>query len=257
LGETTGLDASQRHGAIRLIVHLLREAGYEVTFNLYNSANFGTPQSRERVVIIATRANTPVPYLSPTHSEDPRFGLPPWRTIRNTFDAMPQHEPEFIPFPEKRLKYFRMLGPGQYWRHLPADVQREAMGRSLDLGGGKTGFYRRLAWDRPSPTLVTHPAMPATDLGHPEEDRPLSVQEYKAIQQFPLDWRIAGPLQQQYKQIGNAVPLGLGQAIGSVIAAHAAGGEGVAPEGFAYSRYRNTSDRDLAPAKADQLATLF
>lgn len=58
------------------------------------------------------------------------------------------------------------------------------MGKAYKLGGGKTGFYRRIAWDRPSPTLVTSPTMPATDLCHPKELRPLSVEEYKRVQGF-------------------------------------------------------------------------
>ena len=49
--------------------------------------------------------------------------------------------------------------------------------------------------------------MPATDLGHPVEDRPLSVQEYKRIQEFPDNWKLSGNLRNQYKQIGNAVPV--------------------------------------------------
>src|SRR5699024_8556983 len=87
--QETGIDFSTKHGAIRLITHRLREAGYSVSFNLYNSANFGTPQIRERVVIIATREGKPVPYLTPTHSDDPSTGLPPWKNVRETFDAMP------------------------------------------------------------------------------------------------------------------------------------------------------------------------
>jgi DNA (cytosine-5)-methyltransferase 1 len=67
-------------------------------------------------------------------------------------------------------------------------------------------FLRRLDWNKPSPTLVTSPTMPATDLAHPEEDRPLSVAEYARIQQFPDHWKFAGKLVDQYKQIGNAVP---------------------------------------------------
>lgn len=247
LYQQTGIDFSQKHGAIKLVTHLLREAGYSVSFNLYNAANFGTPQIRERVVFIASRERGPVPYLVPTHSEDESWGMKPWKTVRETFSSMPNGECHYIPFPEKRLKYYRMLGPGQYWKDLPKDIQPEAMGKSYYLGGGKTGFYRRIAWDRPAPTLVTHPAMPATDLGHPVEDRPLSVEEYKAIQQFPENWTIEGTVQQQYKQIGNAVPLGLGEAIGKAILNHYHGVEALPPEGFKFSRYSNTSDKELTP----------
>ena len=83
---------------------------------------------------------------------------------------------------------------------------------------------------------------------HPSEDRPLSVEEYKAIQQFPLRWHIEGNMRQQYRQIGNAVPVGLGEAIGRAILAHAHGRVPTPPPvGFAFSRYAATSDAELAP----------
>lgn len=59
--------------------------------------------------------------------------------------------------------------------------------------------------------MVTNPTMPATDLAHPTEDRPLSVEEYACIQEFPQDWQICGAILDQYKQIGNAVPIKLGR----------------------------------------------
>ncbi|MBF6682394.1 DNA cytosine methyltransferase, partial [Acinetobacter baumannii] len=130
--------------------------------------------------------------LTPTHSEDGAQGLPAWRTVRQALEGLNNHN--HLNFPEKRLRFYRLLKAGQNWRNLPEDQQREALGKSYFAGGGKTGFLRRLAWDKPSPTLVTHPAMPATDLAHPEADRPLSIEEYKRIQEFPDDWQLAGPL---------------------------------------------------------------
>ena len=82
--------------------------------------------------------------------------------------------------------------------------------------------------------------MPATDLAHPVADRPLSVEEYRRIQEFPDTWEFAGPLVQQYKQIGNAVPASLGFAVGSLIIKLLKGVEVISREGFAYSRYKNT-----------------
>lgn len=135
-----------------------------------------------------------------------------------------------------------MLEPGQNWRNLPLEIQKEAMGKSFYAGGGKTGFYRRLAWNKPSPTLVTHPAMPATDLCHPEEDRPLSLQEYKRIQEFPDDWQLAGRLVDRYRQVGNAVPVSLGWAIGQLIVKQLNQQEIINYPFFPYSRYKNTGD---------------
>ncbi len=240
-----GVEAGGRHGAVRLVSRFLERAGYAVSFNLYNSANFGTPQIRERVVIIAARSGGRVPYLAPTHSSDARWSLPSWRNLVDALDGLESAQATHVAFPETRLKYFRMLEPGQHWRHLPAEHQEAAMGKSYLLSGGRTGFYRRLAWDKPSPTLVTHPAMPATALCHPTEDRPLSIEEYKRIQQFPDEWMIQGRLVDQYRQVGNAVPRGLAESIGLAITRHARREEAEDFSGFSYSRYKRTSDLDL------------
>lgn len=229
-----------RGGALNFIINRLNNSGYGFSFNLYNSANFGTPQVRERVIIICSRDGNKPPYLTPTHSENGEHGLPKWKTLRSCISNISEHD--HLNFPQKRLQYYRLLKSGQNWRSLPLNLQKEAMGKSFYSGGGKTGFLRRLAWDKPSPTLVTHPAMPATDLAHPEEDRPLSIQEYKRIQEFPDHWELSGPLIQQYKQVGNAVPISLGYATGRLIANLLAGIETVQYKEFKYSRYKRTAD---------------
>lgn len=229
-------------GALNFILNRIEKSGYGYSFNLYNSANFGTPQTRERVIIICSRDGKTPPFLVPTHSENGEYGLPKWNTLKKCISNISQHD--HITFPEKRLKYYRLLKSGENWKSLPIELQKEAMGKSYYSGGGKTGFLRRLAWDKPSPTLVTHPAMPATDLAHPKEDRPLSVQEYKRIQEFPDTWELAGPIIQQYKQIGNAVPTGLGLAIGKLVMNLIAGENISPPLNFNYSRYKNTTHRE-------------
>lgn len=229
-------------GALCVILDRLKKAGYKISFELYNAANFGAPQIRERVVMIGKLGDEKVPYLSPTHDENGEHGLKPWRTLREAIDNLHMKKHHYIVFPENRLKYYRMLTEGQYWKHLPSKVQQEAMGVKLKLGGGKTGFYRRLNFNKPSPTLVTNPTMPATDLCHPTEDRPLSVEEYGAIQEFPKDWKICGTILEQYKQIGNAVPIKLGEAIAKTIIADMQGRKLPQVEGFSYSRYKNTSE---------------
>ncbi|MGB3534888.1 MAG: DNA cytosine methyltransferase [Microcoleaceae cyanobacterium] len=231
----------QRGGALLFIIQILKQAGYSISFNLYNSANFGTPQQRERVIIACSRDGQKLPYLTPTHSENSLYNLPQWRTLRSALEGLPK-EHHFVKFPEKRLKYYRMLKPGQNWLNLPVELQPEALGKSYYSGGGKTGFYRRLAWDKPSPTLVTHPAMPATDLAHPEADRPLSIEEYKRIQEIPDNWIIAGTLLQQYRQVGNAVPCSLGRAVAKMLLDYIKGKTPIIYPDFPYSRYHNTDD---------------
>ena len=229
-------------GALCIILDRLHEIGYTVSFELYNAANFGAPQIRERVVIIGKLGKEKVEYLRPTNSENGEYGLPRWKTFNDAVKKLKNAEHHFIQFPEKRLKFFRMIKDGQCWKDIPEKYLKEAMGTKLNLGGGKTGFYRRVNSKRPSPTLVTSPIMPATDLCHPTEDRPLSVEEYKSIQGFPSNWEIIGSTIEQYRQIGNAVPIKLGEAIAKTIIDDMNGKKFSRIDGFEYSRYKNTND---------------
>ncbi len=229
-------------GALYFILNLIQEAGYTYSFNLYNAANFGSPQIRERVVIICSRDGTKPPFLTPTHAEHGEYGLSKWKTFREATSGLMNHH--HINFPEKRLTFYRLLSEGQNWRALPDSLHQEALGNAYYAGGGKTGFLRRIFWDKPAPTLVTHPAMPATDLAHPEEDRPLSVEEYTRLQEFPDHWQFAGPILEQYRQIGNAVPASLGIAIGTLVMKLLRGEPVHTIPGFTYSRYRATSDSE-------------
>ena len=235
-------EAERPGGALLHILGLLRAGGYSISFNLYNAANFGVPQSRERVVLICHRGSEKVPHLMPTHAQDGAAALPMWRTLREALAGLEHVEHHNVSFPEDRLRFYRLLNPGQYWKHLPEEMQRQALGKSYFSGGGKTGFLRRLACDKPSCTLVTAPNMPATDICHPTEHRPLSIEEYKRIQQFPDHWEVCGSLKDQYRQIGNAVPVGLGEAIGRAILRHMAGESAQPPSNFQYSRYKGTDE---------------
>lgn len=235
-------DKPIKGGALCVILEKIKEMGYTVSFNLYNAANFGAPQIRERVVMICKLGAEKVSYLQPTNSETGEDGLPKWNTLGDALKILPEGTiHHHTNFPENRLKYFRMLKEGEYWKNLPLEMQKEALGRSFELGGGKTGFLRRVSYSKPSPTLVTSPTMPATDLAHPIEDRPLSIEEYKCIQGFPLEWEICGKIVDQYKQIGNAVPIKLGEAIAKTII-NDMNGIKYKYNGFRYSRYKNTDD---------------
>ena len=112
------------------VYNRLRDAGYEISFNLYNSANYGTPQSRERVIIVCSRVNDYVPYLKPTHSKGGEFGLKKWKVLKTALKGLNVDNNEFIKFPEKRLKYYRLLKAGENWRNLTEELQKEALGKN-------------------------------------------------------------------------------------------------------------------------------
>lgn len=117
-------------------------------------------------------------------------------------------------YPKRKAEILAMVPPGGYWRDLPLAVQKEYMKKSFYLPGGKTGMARRLSWDAPSLTLTCAPAQNQTERCHPEENRPLTIREYARIQTFPDEWKFVGSIAEQYRQIGNAVPVNLAYAIG-------------------------------------------
>lgn len=194
---------------------------YNVSINLVNAADYGVAQKRERVFVIGVRKdlNKTFKFPEPTHSPNGDNEKKKWVSIKEVFEKLHNDiEHEHVRYSTERLKYMKMipLGGGN-WRDLPKDVVEQAMGGAYNSGGGKVGFFRRIKINEPSPTLLTSPIQKSTNIGHPLEDRPLSIQEYLAIQGFPLDYKVAGSINDKYTQIGNAVPVDLAYVIGCAI----------------------------------------
>lgn len=235
--------------AFHFMVAEFRKLGYSISHALLNAANYGVPEKRERIVVIGHRGER-VPIPSPTHSENGELGTKKWNTLRNSIGDM-EHRTDlhYTELRKRSRPYMKILKEGQNRRNQPEDMAMQAMGKAYFLSGGKTGFLRRLKFDEPSPTLVTSPTLPATLLCHPTQLRPLSIEEYARIQQFPDSWTFNGRLETIYKQIGNAVHVGLGQAVGQQIMRFINGQTSANEEArnkTPYSRYKNTTDRDFA-----------
>jgi DNA (cytosine-5)-methyltransferase 1 len=212
------LSADEQLGsALKAILAELAELNYYVVYGLLNCADYGVPQARWRVVFLGSRDGEDIRLPEPTHAKHPDEGKLPWVTLRRAIGSLCEKKPEHLRFTEDRLQLLRMLKAGQNWTHLPARLHKKALGAAYESWGGRVGFCRRLDWDKPSPTLTTTPTGRATTLCHPNKLRPLSVREYAVIQQFPADWKFTGSTQQKHMQIGNAVPVGLGTAIGKAI----------------------------------------
>jgi DNA (cytosine-5)-methyltransferase 1 len=204
----------QKGSVLRLLKKEFEKMGYTVTAELVNAADYGVPQKRERVVFIGSRDGFQVSMPPPMFVNHDDMFTPRWRTLRDAVGDLNETNPEITPFSAARKKYLKLLKEGQNWRNLPPKLIPEAMGGAYSSGGGKVGFYRRLSFDRPSPTVSTSPVQKSTCLCHPTELRPLSVREYARIQQFPDNWVFEGSTAAKYRQIGNAVPVGLGHQIG-------------------------------------------
>jgi DNA (cytosine-5)-methyltransferase 1 len=207
--------------AWRVVLEELNKTGYMIEWRVLNAADYATPQERERVIVIGVRPDLGVKpaFPAPTHSRRPvglLGALKPWLTLLEAIAGVIDHI-GYTPLPPKYAKFMRYVPPGGNWRQLPDELKPEAMGGAYNAGGGRMGFYRRLTWFEPSPTLVTSPAMKATMMVHPWEDRPLSVREYLRIQGFPDDWKVTVPVGVAYRLFGEAVPVPLAYAIARAV----------------------------------------
>lgn len=200
-----GLSTHDNGKTLETMLEIYENIGYNVTWNIVRANDYGVAQKRERIVIVGIRKEYDVKYYLPKP-----YNYKP--VLRDALRNVPESEGQ--QYPEKKRKVLEMVPAGGYWRDLPEEVAKEYMGKSYYSGGGRTGMARRISWDEPSLTLTCSPAQKQTERCHPDETRPFTVREYARIQSFPDDWNFAGTIGQQYKQIGNAVPVELARAIG-------------------------------------------
>ena len=199
--------------AIRYLLRtVIAELGYAVRFTVLDSADYGAPQRRLRFVMIGALGTTPPHFIAPTHGV---AGGPPFVTVRDAIGDLVDNPGPGSQYTAETRAFFDLVPQGGNWRDLPDEVAAGAMGeKSLRAGGGKTGFFRRLHWDRQSPTVTGKANRKGSAMCHPSESRPLSVHECARLQGFPDEWHITGSVAHQYTQVGNAVPVALGKAIG-------------------------------------------
>jgi DNA (cytosine-5)-methyltransferase 1 len=192
---------------------------YRVDSFEVNAVNYGAPQLRERVLFIGNRLGHTVKFPAPTHGSG-EDGLLPFRTLADALDGFTEEAPVLMDFSPRKKSFLAYVPEGGNWRAMPEHLQQESMGRAFYAKGGRSGWWRRLSWDLPSPTITTMPNHSSTSMCHPSETRVLSVGECARLQEFPDGWIFAGTAAQQMKQVGNAVPARLGMVAGDLIAAH-------------------------------------
>lgn len=214
-----GLLSHEKGETLQTMLNVLRE---ELNYHVFEpkvlkAIHYRVPQKRERLIIVGIKKE---------YSKKITYTYPePYEKIYTLKDALKKGElfNSNVPisigqkYPERKKEIIDMVPPGEYWRSLPIDIQKEYMQKSFYLGGGKTGMARRISWEEPCLTLTCSPAQKQTERCHPDETRPFQVREYARIQTFPDDWVFEGSQSQQYKQIGNAVPVNLAEEIGHSI----------------------------------------
>lgn len=202
-----GLKTHDKGRTYATILDIFEKEGYVIQKDVLNAWDFGVPQKRERLITIGIRKDLAkkIHFEFPT----PKEYKPVLRDI--LLDCPVSEGASYSTY---KKKIFEMVPPGGYWRDIPEDIAKEYMKSCWYMEGGRTGILRRLSLDEPSLTVLTSPGQKQTDRCHPLEARPFTIRENARCQSFPDDWVFCGSIGQQYKQVGNAVPVNLAYEVG-------------------------------------------
>lgn len=208
----------------RQLIKITRALGYEVEGRILNAADYGAPQRRKRAIIIGSRVGA-VKFPLQTHVDPKKRDLftrhcKDWVGLRETIGDLPlQPTGEFLHFGRNptslSLERYRHIPPGGNRWNLPMELMPECWKRKLE---GGTDLFGRLKWEEPSVTIRTEFFKPEKGRYlHPEADRPITHREAARIQCFPDDFVFSGSKIAIAKQIGNAVPVKLANAIAQAV----------------------------------------
>ena len=211
--------------------------GYYVWWSVIECSAFGVPQTRKRLVLVASKlGDQGLALESPKNSH---------RSVRDTIGSLPPIEagavladdplhaaPRLSDLNMKRIQASR---PGGTWRDWPTELQATCHRRST--GATYPSVYGRMSWESPAPTITTQCFGYGNGrFGHPEQDRAISLREAAMLQTFPRDYVFTPPgekvrFNKLGRLIGNAVPVRLGEVIGEVLMSHGKAHNGSAAHG--------------------------
>lgn len=180
--------------AIKQIVSDFEQAGYRVKYKLFNTADYGVPQSRFRVIIAGTRVDVPEEldfnYPKPTHAKEMSEVRKPWLTIGQALNHIPE--------------------PSEN-----STLENHVYSKYKVTNRNFTG-HRKTNPDKPSPTILArgNGKGGVCAIQHPQNHRRMSVRESATVQSFPEDFVFTGSLTSMYRQVGNAVPVLFGKKLG-------------------------------------------
>lgn len=216
----------QRHSVFTAFTTTLVQAGYYVNHQEAFCPEFGIPQQRKRLVLLAS-------LLGPISLQKPQAVTAP-PTVRQAISHLPvlqagETHPEDVmhrasnlsPLNLKRIKASRSGGS---WRDWPSNLIAKC--HLEESGQTYSSVYGRMEWDRPSPTITTQFfGFGNGRFGHPEQDRAITLREGAILQSFPEEYEFVSKDQPVSfatlgRLIGNAVPVRLGEAIGDSIHQH-------------------------------------
>lgn len=203
---------------------ILEKNGYKSDYRVVYCPDYGIPQNRRRLLLLATK-NGNIKLLDKTHTKENYI------TVRKTIENLPHVEAgEICPsdvlhqtakLSDLNLKRIKMSKPGGSWKDWPKELRCEC--HKKESGQTYTSVYGRMEWDKISPTMTTQFYCYGTGrYGHPEQNRALTLREGALLQTFPINYQFVEPgksfaLKDVAKEIGNAVPVKLGEIIGKSI----------------------------------------
>ncbi|RLA75228.1 MAG: DNA cytosine methyltransferase, partial [Epsilonproteobacteria bacterium] len=242
-----GLLSMLKGELLKTILSLFESLGYKVKYEVLNSADYGVPQIRERVIIIGTKLNQDFQYPNKTHcnSDDNNIfnqNLKPYLTLSEAISDLPfiksnEESFEYSSEPNNKFqKLMRNIAPEKLMDH-NAPKNNDKLVKLMEClpDGGtpqdapeelrpKSGFkntYCRLWWERPTPTITRNLSTPSSSRCiHPKAPRPLTTREGARIQCFPDSYIFYGSRSSKNLQIGNAVPTFLSIALKNSIKQH-------------------------------------
>ncbi len=217
----------QREQVFSDFVATLRDEGFAVATTIVNCADYGVPQCRRRLVVLASTLG-PIDLVRPT---TPGARRP---TVKDAIADMPPIDAGGVSSTDPlhrscrlsllNVQRIRASKPGGTWRDwddaLIAECHRKPGGRTYP------SVYGRMEWDRPSPTMTTqYYGFGNGRFGHPEQNRAISLREGAILQSFSENYRFVDPgetisAKTIGRLVGNAVPVNLGHAIGSSLVRH-------------------------------------
>jgi len=240
-----GLLSMSKGELFKTIIKLFESLDYKVYYKVLNSADYGVPQIRERVIIVGTKLENEYFFPNPTHSDSNNLfetELNPYLTLAEAISDLPfiksgEESFEYATPPQNDFqKIMRKNAPKKLMDH-NAPKNNEKLVQIMELlpDGGtpqdlpeklrpKSGFkntYCRLWWNRPSTTITRNLSTPSSSRCiHPKAPRPLTTREGARIQCFPDNYIFYGSRSSKNLQIGNAVPTFLSIALKNSIKEH-------------------------------------
>jgi DNA (cytosine-5)-methyltransferase 1 len=209
------------------LLQKLDSQGYISEWGVLQAADYGVPQSRQRLVLLAGKG-FPIHLPKPTHSKSSKDGLKPWKTLRDTIGSMANPisltEAQSMGGPQQynwhvvrsitaeTLKILQAARPGESRTKLPNELRPPCHQNRKD---GFNNVYGRMSWEQIASTITGGcTTVSKGRFGHPEQDRTISVREAALLQTFPSDYIFDTPyIDHVCEMIGNALPCDFAEAL--------------------------------------------